>query len=385
VGSPLRVLHVVVNMNRGGAETLLMNLYRNIDRSKIQFDFLTCKEGVFDKEILKLGGKVYRIPYITEVGHSKYLKALTGFFMKYSHYQIVHSHMDKMSGFVLRSAKKADVPVRIAHSHSTRSEGGTAARIYKWYAGKKISKNATDFFSCSKEAAEWLFGSKADRAIFLKNGIDLEQFIFSLKIREAIRSELKIKEDQFIVGHVGRFSMPKNHTYLLEVFKDFLSYRKEAILLLVGDGPLLPEIKRKAEEMELSKNVMFLGSRSNVEQLLQAFDIFLFPSVFEGFPVSVMEAQASGLPCLISDSITKEIDMEIGLVRSISLNNKKLWIEKMQEVKNNHFNRNSNLNSLIAKNGYDIKNASDYLQKFYSTVTGDVMNEEVNGIYANIQ
>lgn len=298
MGSPLRVLHVVVNMNRGGAETLLMNLYRNIDRSKIQFDFLTCKEGVFDEEIMQLGGNVYRVPYITEVGHLKYLKALTDFFMKYPHYQIVHSHMDKMSGFVLRAAKKAEISVRIAHSHSTRSEGGAAARIYKWYAGTLISKYATDFVSCSKEAAEWLFGNKSDRTVFLKNGIDLEQFKYSLKVRESIRSELKIKENQFIVGHVGRFSMPKNHSYLLEVFKEFLSYREDAILLLVGDGPLLPETKRKVEEMQLTKNVEFLGSRSDVEQLLQAFDIFLFPSFFEGFPVSVIEAQASGFLAL---------------------------------------------------------------------------------------
>ncbi|ESU32065.1 hypothetical protein G3A_13090 [Bacillus sp. 17376] len=385
MGSPLRVLHVVVNMNRGGAETLLMNLYRNIDRSKIQFDFLTCKEGVFDEEIMQLGGNVYRVPYITEVGHLKYLKALTDFFMKYPHYQIVHSHMDKMSGFVLRAAKKAEISVRIAHSHSTRSEGGAAARIYKWYAGTLISKYATDFVSCSKEAAEWLFGNKSDRTVFLKNGIDLEQFKYSLKVRESIRSELKIKENQFIVGHVGRFSMPKNHSYLLEVFKEFLSYREDAILLLVGDGPLLPETKRKVEEMQLTKNVEFLGSRSDVEQLLQAFDIFLFPSFFEGFPVSVIEAQASGLPCLISDSITREIDMGIGLVQSLSLNNKKLWIDKMQEIAGLHSIRNSNLNSLISKNGFDIKNSSDYLREFYSTVTGDVINEEVNGIYANIQ
>lgn len=385
MGSPLRVLHVVVNMNLGGAETLLMNLYRNIDRSKIQFDFLTCKEGVFDEEILKLGGKVYRIPYITEVGHSKYLKALTDFFMNTSQYQIVHSHMDKMSGFVLRAAKKAGVSVRIAHSHSTRSEGGAAARIYKWYAGTMIRKCATDFVSCSREAAEWLFGNKEDRTILLKNGIDLEQFKFSQKVRESIRSELKIKENQFIVGHVGRFSMPKNHSYLLEVFKDFLSYREEAILLLVGDGPLLPQIKRKVEEMKLTKNVKFLGSRSDVEQLLQAFDIFLFPSVFEGFPISVIEAQATGLPCLISDSITKEIDMGLGLVQSLSLKNKKLWIDKMQDIYGIHSTRNSKLISLISKNGFDIKNSTDYLREFYFTVTGDVMNEEVNGIYANIQ
>jgi glycosyltransferase involved in cell wall biosynthesis len=385
MGSPIRVLHVVVNMNRGGAETLLMNLYRNIDRSKFQFDFLTCKEGVFDKEINELGGKVHKIPYITEVGHSKYLKALEEFYTNFPQYQIVHSHMDKMSGFVLRAAKRAGVPVTIAHSHSTRSEGGTATRLYKWIAGTMISKYATNFVSCSKESAEWLFGNKADRAIFLKNGIELAKFRFSMKVRESIRSELKIKEDQFIVGHVGRFSLPKNHSYLLEVFNEFLSYRKEAILLLVGDGPLLSEIKRKVEEMGLANNVKFLGSRSDVDQILQAFDLFLFPSIFEGFPVSVIEAQASGLPCLISDSITKEIDMGMGLVQSMSLNNKKLWIERMLDVKYKNSTRKSNQNSLISKNGYDIYSASNDLQKFYSTAMGDVINEEVNGIYANIQ
>lgn len=385
MGSPIRVLHVVVNMNRGGAETLLMNLYRNIDRSKFQFDFLTCKEGVFDKEINELGGKVYKIPYITEVGHSKYLKALDEFYTKCPQYQIVHSHMDKMSGFVLRAAKKAGVLVRIAHSHSTRSEGGAVARLYKWYAGTMISKNATDFVSCSQEAAKWLFRNKANRTIFLKNAIDLDKFKFSMKKRESIRSELKIKEDQFIVGHVGRFSLPKNHSYVLEVFDEFLSYRKEAILLLVGDGPLLPEIKRKVEGMGLAENVKFLGSRSDVEQILQVFDVFLFPSIFEGFGVAVLEAQASGLPCLISDSITKEIDMGMGLVQSIPLNNKKLWVERMLDVKYTNYTRKSNLNSLISKNGYDIYSASNDLQEFYSTALGDVINEEVNGIYANIQ
>lgn len=385
MGSPIRVLHVVVNMNRGGAETLLMNLYRNIDRTKIQFDFLTCKEGVFDKEINELGGKVHKIPYITEVGHSKYIKALEEFYAKCPQYQIVHSHMDKMSGFVLRAAKRAGVPVRIAHSHSTRSEGGAAARLYKWFAGTMISKYATNFFSCSKESAEWLFGNKADRAIFLKNGIELDKFRYSMKIRKSTRSELKINEDQFIVGHVGRFSMPKNHSYLLEVFNEFLFYRNEAILLLVGDGPLLPEIKRKVEVMGLDKNVKFLGSRSDVELVLQAFDIFLFPSIFEGFPVSLIEAQASGLPCLISDSITKEIDMGIGLIQYMPLNNKNNWVEMMLDVMDTNSTRKRNLNSLNSKNGYDINSASDYLQKFYSTAMEDVINEEVNGIYANIQ
>ena len=154
MNNPIRILHVIVNMNCGGAETLLMNLYRNIDRSVIQFDFLTCKEGLFDAEIAGLDGIVYRIPYITDVGHFEYIKELDNFFSSHSHYKIVHSHLNKMSGFVLRSAKTADIPVRIAHSHSIQSNGNIAARLYKWYSGMHISPCATSKLACSIAAAK---------------------------------------------------------------------------------------------------------------------------------------------------------------------------------------------------------------------------------------
>ncbi len=180
MGSPLRVLHVVVNMNRGGAETLIMNLYRNIDRTKVQFDFLTCKEGVFDSEIHEMGGKIHRIPYVTEVGHSGYVKELDLFFKEHPDYEIVHSHLDKMSGLVLRAAKKAEIPVRIAHSHNTQSEGGIGAKGYKWLVGRYINWNATHMFACSEVAAKWLFGSQAHKASILKNGIECDKFQFLL-------------------------------------------------------------------------------------------------------------------------------------------------------------------------------------------------------------
>ncbi|MEH7444053.1 glycosyltransferase family 1 protein [Bacillus sp. JJ1122] len=370
MGSPIRVLHVVVNMNRGGAETLLMNLYRNIDRSKIQFDFLTCKEGVFDQEIIELGGKVHRIPYITEVGHSEYIRALKLFFSENPNYKIVHSHMDKMSGFPLRAAKQAGIPVRIAHSHSTRSEGGIIASTYKWFAGNMITKYATNFVACSKEAADWLFKHDSKQALILKNGIQSDKFQFSMKKRKENRDKLEVPIDHFAIGHVGRFSAPKNHFFLLEIFKDFLVLNENAILLLVGDGPLLPEVKKKAEEMELSSKVKFLGNRDDVDCVLQTLDLFLFPSLFEGFPVSVMEAQGSGIPCLISDCITKDVDLGSELLNFLPLKNKKAWLDKMMVIKNKGFNRNSHAHLLISKNGYDIKSTSKHIQTFYTTITG---------------
>lgn len=168
MGSPLRILHVVVNMNRGGAETLLMNLYRNIDRTKIQFDFLTCKPGVFDDEIIELGGKIQRISYISDVGHFRYMKELETFFVNNNYYSIVHCHMDKMSGLVLKAANKAGVPTRISHSHNTQSEGSLVAKLYKWYAGQSIFLNSTNFFACSGEAAKWLFPKSVGKSILIQ-------------------------------------------------------------------------------------------------------------------------------------------------------------------------------------------------------------------------
>jgi glycosyltransferase involved in cell wall biosynthesis len=367
VGSPLRVLHVVVNMNRGGAETLLMNLYRNIDRSKIQFDFLTCKEGVFDNEIKQLGGDVYRIPYITDVGHFKYKKNLEEFFYSHLDYKIVHSHLDKMSGLVLKAAKKAKVPVRISHSHNTSSEGSMAAKLYKWYIGQLINPNATNYYACSQVAGEWLFKERAASASILKNGIDLDQFKYSPQTRKEIRKELHLQENNIVFGHVGRFAHQKNHEFLIDVFAEFCKSENDSILLLVGDGPLRKGVEKKVFDLKIINRVKFLGVRSDIPQILQALDLYIFPSLHEGLPVSLIEAQGAGLPCLISDQISKEVDMGMGLVDFLPLDNKNLWIESFKKRLSVTYSRELNLEPLKQR-GYNIIDTASQLEEFYLSV-----------------
>ena len=306
-------------MNRGGAETLIMNLYRNIDREKVQFDFLTCKAGVFDKEIAMMGGRVYRTPYVTEVGQKRFASEIRNFLEVHPVYKVIHSHLDKMSGLVLHAAKKANVPIRIAHSHNTESEGNHLAKIYKWYMGNYVKRSATHLYACSLEAAKWLFGNRSNQAHILRNGIETDKFQYSSHDRSTIRDELEIHDDTFVIGHVGRFSKQKNHLFLLDIFAKVYKELPNSILILVGDGIRRGEITQRMRELNIQKQVKMLGVRKDIPALLQAFDTFVFPSFHEGLPVTLVEAQGAGLPCVISDRITTEVDMNLGLVQSLAL------------------------------------------------------------------
>ncbi|WBW98948.1 glycosyltransferase family 1 protein [Oceanirhabdus sp. W0125-5] len=364
---PIRVLHVVVNMNRGGAETLIMNLYRNIDRTKVQFDFLVHKDvkGAFEDEIISLGGKIHRIPYITDVGHFGYKKALYKFFKNHSDYKIVHAHMDSMSGLVLQAAKKAEIPSRISHSHNTRNEGNSLARLYKSYISNRIIKNSNQLFACSDVAAKWLFKNHSNRAKVIKNGIDIEKFLFNGNIRDLKREELGISDDTLVLGHVARFNHQKNHTFLIDIFEEVHKRKSDSLLLLVGDGALRGSIEEKVRRLNLENSVKFLGVRDDVNELLQALDIFLLPSLHEGLPVTLIEAQAVGLNCVISDTITKEVDLGASLMEFISLsesNNK--WAEKLLSL--NIINKDAT--NELRKNGYDIQETAIWLQRFYSNI-----------------
>ncbi|SFD67320.1 Glycosyltransferase involved in cell wall bisynthesis [Lentibacillus persicus] len=364
MGSPLRILHAVVNMNRGGAETLIMNLYRNIDRSKVQFDFLTCKPGVFDAEIKQMGGTVHRIPYVTEAGHKGFNRALKQFFRQHPAYTIIHAHMDKMSGLVLKAAKEANVPVRIAHSHNTESEGGLLSKTYKWYAGQYIKSHATHQYACSHAAASWLFNRKAEDVFILKNGIEPEKFRFSTSLRKTLRKELQLTEDEIVLVHIGRFAVQKNHLWLLDMIAQLKIEIPDIVLLLVGDGPLRPQIEAKISALNLEKNVRMLGVRKDIHALLHASDVFVFPSLHEGLPVTLVEAQGAGLPCLVSHQITTEADMKTGLVQHLPITDPEIWVQQILRMIANLPERRISQRAL-AERGYDITSTAKTTQKNY--------------------
>ncbi|MFT4412589.1 glycosyltransferase family 1 protein [Fredinandcohnia humi] len=364
MSKPIRILHVVVNMNRGGAETLIMNLFRNINRSKVQFDFLTCKEGVFDKEIEELGGIIHRIPYVNEVGHFGYINSLNNFFMNHPNYQIVHTHLNKMSGLATRAAKKNGIKYCITHSHNTGGEGSFMAKAYKWYSSLYIRTNTDYQFACSQAAAKWLFGNKSNDAKLLNNGIEPELFMYSPEVRNNKREELGIR-DQLVIGHVGRFTKQKNHHFLIEIFAQFVKRRPNSILLLCGEGVLKKEIENRVKELDIQDKVMFLGVRNDVHQLLQVFDIFLFPSLHEGLPVTLIEAQAAGIPCVISDEITTEVDLGMNLIKFLKINNVDMWVDELELLKVGKREQSNLQHKQLRDRGYDIKSTASWLQEFY--------------------
>lgn len=268
----------------GGVESVVMNYYRNIDRDKIQFHFL-CDEDSTDipyDEIEKLGGKVIVIPPYQKL--FKYQKELYKIF-KENKYKIVHSHINALSVFPLRVAKKAGVPIRIAHSHSTSNKKEWKKNIVKNILRPFSKVYANKFFACTKHAGEWLFGKKIierKELNVINNAIDLKKFEFSEKIREDLRKEFGIKEDTIVIGHIGRFMKQKNHDFLIDVFNELIKKDENSILILIGQGPLLNDMKQKVRDLKIEDKVKFIGQVTDVEKYYNIMDVFLFPSIYEG-------------------------------------------------------------------------------------------------------
>lgn len=362
----IRVAHVIGNWLGGGVESVVMNYYRNIDRSKIQFDFL-CSESSTDipyQEIEKLGGRVIIIPSYSKV--FGYQKVLTKIF-KENKYKIVHSHISTMSIFPLRAAKKAGVPVRIAHSHSTTNKKEKKKNLLKQILRPLSKVYATDYMCCSELAGRWLFGNKEynnGNVYLLNNAIDLEKFKYDENIRNQKRKELNIEKDTLVIGHVGRFVEQKNHRFLIDIFNEVHNQNNNSILLLAGQGPLMPEIKEKVKQLGLENQVKFLGQRSDINQLYQVFDAFCLPSLYEGLPVVGVEAQATGLLCLFSDDMTKETKV-LDTTEFLALNQgAKKWGEVLlNDV--NKVSRNEKVKESFEDKGFDIKKESDKLYYKY--------------------
>lgn len=303
---PIRVAQIVGKMVGGGVESVVMNYYRHIDRSKVQFDFLVDEDStrVPEEEITALGGRVFRIPpYQHPIRYRRELIRL----MHEQQWSIVHSNINTLSVFPLSAAKKVGVPVRIAHSHSTMGKGEFAKNAMKLALRPFANMYPTVRFACGHYAGEWLFGKNRDFTV-IPNAIELDKFRFDPTARRETREELGIAEDTFLIGHVGRFMPQKNQAFLIDVLADLLPNRPNTMLAFVGDGPDRADVQQHAEELGVADYVLFLGQRSDVNRLYQAFDVFCLPSRYEGLCLVGVEAQRAGLLCLFSDAITREVD-----------------------------------------------------------------------------
>ncbi|WP_299216936.1 glycosyltransferase family 1 protein [uncultured Aquimarina sp.] len=373
--SAIRVLQVFTIMNRGGAESMIMNYYRNMDRTKIQFDFLVHRKqsAAFDQEITDLGGKIYRFDPINPLFPGSYYKNLRLFFKEHSEYKIIHSHLNTFSYFPLKVAKEFGVPCRIAHAHialekikfSNIFSGGeglkeTLKSIIKIWLKRRIHKPTTHNFTCGDKAGIWLFGSDTNHTT-MNNAVDAEKFIFNEETRASYRKEFNF-ENQLVIGHVGSFTKQKNHSYLLKIFSELLQSYPQSKLILIGGGPLKESIKSEAVELGIQGDVKFLGVREDIPQLIQMLDFFVFPSFYEGLPVTLIEAQSAGLKIIASDTITEEVLLTDDIKFLSIKENPSFWVKPILDLKN--YERKNNLD-IIKDKKYDIKQNVKEIEKFY--------------------
>lgn len=362
---PIRIVHNIASLHFGGSQAFVMNIYRNIDRSKVQFDFIVTpeeKEGFYD-EIKNLGGMIFTCPRYKGANHIEYCKWWNNFFTEHPEYNVIHGHVRSTACIYLKIANEHGL-ITIAHSHSTSNGSGLSA-IAKGIMQLPIRKQADFLFACSDKAGKWLFGEKAitkKNYYMIPNGVDLKRFEFDVNKRSQMRKILGIKEDMMILGHIGRLSTPKNHKFLLDVFNQYHKINSNSKLLLVGDGELFESIKQHINQLDISNAVIMTGSKQNTEDYYQIMDIFLFPSLWEGLPVSVVEAQANGLQCLISDVITHDVDLT-NLVQYLPLD-EALWLAAIDEAHKKNRVRLTDENR-IRLQSFDAITVANKLQEFY--------------------
>lgn len=363
----IRVLHVIGRMGSGGAETMIMNLYRRIDRSRIQFDFVvhTNEKSFYDDEIFALGGKIYSIERYNVVNFFSYKKFWDDFFVQHPEYQIIHGHINSSAAVYLSSAKRHG-RIAVVHSHATRN----TERNFRAYAfdisAYPIRYIADYFWGCSLQAGIDRFGKKvveSGRFQVLNNGIETENYIYSPGIRKTIRSKYNISDNTYLIGHVGRFTFAKNHQFLVDVFAELHQDLPNSKLMLVGAGELESAVREKIRTLQLESAVIFVGQVKNVCAYLQAMDVFVFPSVFEGLGIALIEAQAAGLPCVVSENIQEEAKLPCGLVQTVRISEgADSWAEKIKTLRGTE---RKNTSQVVKNAGFDIEESALRLQNFY--------------------
>lgn len=369
-----KVLFFVDRLKVGGIQVFLKNVFENIDFNKVSPELLVLDDGKiydYEEKFRNLGVKVYKLDGVwidSLLDYKAYNEKMKNFFKENHDYIAVHMNASSKNFLFLYYAKKYGINKRIVHSHNTDF---VSKNVLKKSIGNILKfptkKLATDYFACSEIAGEWLFGKeevKKGNVVLIKNALNLKKYGFSELVRNKVRNELMVPEDALVIGHVGRFTTQKNHKFLLKVYNEIYKLKPDSLLCLAGIGELYEESVNLANSMECKESVRFLGFRNDVNELLQAYDIFLMPSLYEGFPVSGIEAQATGCSCVFSDTITKEAKI-LDETIYISLDcSPEEWAKKIVET----FDRKTNrlgTNHLLKEKGFDIKDVTKFLENYY--------------------
>lgn len=362
----IRVLQVIGGLNRGGAETMVMNLYRAIDKNRVQFDFVIHneKENAYCEEIKSMGGQIFVFPKFRFSDVLGYQRYWDDFLNEHPEYKIVHSHVRSYATFIFAVAHKHGLKT-IIHSHST-SNGSGMKGFLKTMLQYPLRYQSDYFFSCSSEAGKWLFGEKVTKQpnyMFIKNAIDTEKYRFNSVTRNACRDKMNLN-GKIVYGHVGRLSEPKNHKFLLEIFKDLRRDNDRAVLLIVGEGSYRTAIEEQIKQLELTDSVILTGARDDIPELLQAMDVFLFPSLWEGLPVTVIEAQSTGLPCLVSDKVTTEVAVSEAVMYLPIDCGVNCWVEAAKDVVGKRYD----VIELVKAAGFDVATSAAELLNEYRSI-----------------
>lgn len=367
----MRVLYWGMSSNIGGIESFIMNVYRNIDREKIQIDFLVAhdKEKIaFEDEITQLGGKIYRVMYSERESFIKARTSLKKFFNEHNDFSAIHIHANFPYAFPLKYAKKAGIPIRIIHSHNSNGNSSNAMGIRRmvnkvrdFQIKRQIDKYANYYFACSDLAANYMFPNK--EYIWIKNGVNLKKYDFNPKVRGEVRKELKIGYDEQVLGFVGRLREQKNPYFIIDIFREYLKINSRTKLVIVGIGEWEDEIKKYSSDLIDNNQALFLGKRTDVERIYQAFDAFLLPSLYEGLPVVLVESQAAGLPSFTSDVVTQQVNVT-KLMHYYPLDiGANMWAKNIAEVLSNNM-RKSYMREM-EYNNFDEVSVAKELETFY--------------------
>ena len=366
----VKVLVFGMTENPGGVESVIINYYRNIDRTKVQFDFLcnSYEKVAFEDELLKLGGKCIHFPARSQ-NFREYKQKLNGFFKEHAkEYVAIWVNVCSLANIdYLILAKKYGIKNRIIHSHNSQNMDSALRGLLHKFNKRRIDKYATDFFSCSDDATKWFYKtSLQDKVLLINNAIDVSHMKYNPTKREAIRMENGLT-DAYVIGNVGRLHFQKNQTFMLDIMKEFTKKHKDAVLVLVGQGEDKEALVKKAKSLEIEDNIRFVGVQKDIVGWLSAFDVFLFPSLFEGLSIAALEAQANGIPTLASkDVIPKEVRLNDNFT-FYSLDEGAIkWSDKLEYIKDNV--SREKFETIIDKfrnNGFDIKEEAQKLQDYF--------------------